>query len=86
MWRHRMGKIRNITINPNSARKPRTAAHASTDLQAIGSWPPRTDRNDSSTITFDFAAAGVDASDFRIGFSDTSTNIEIGKVVIEYTR
>ena len=80
-----MGKIRKITINPNSARKPEllTCTYGTSATVLAATEPTGTN---SSTITFDFAAAGVDASDFRIGFSDTSTNIEIGKVVIEYTR
>ena len=80
-----MGKIRKITINPNSARKPEllTCTYGTSATVLAATEPTGTN---SSTISFDFAAAGVDASDFRIGFSDTSTNIEIGKVVIEYTR
>lgn len=80
-----MGKIRKITIYPNSARKPEllTCSYGAPSTALPAAEPTGTN---SSTITFDFATAGVDASDFRIDFTDTSTNIEIGKVVIEYTK
>lgn len=80
-----MGKIRKITIYPNSARKPELlkCSYGASSTVLPAAEPTGTN---SSTITFDFAAAGVDASDFRIDFTDTSTNIEIGKVVIEYTK
>ena len=80
-----MGKIRKITICPNSARKPELlkCSYGASSTVLPAAEPTGTN---SSTITFDFAAAGVDASDFRIDFTDTSTNIEIGKVVIEYTK
>lgn len=79
------GKIRSITVYPNSARKPEllkcTYGAAGTELAATE--PTGTN---SSTITFDFAAAGIDSDDFRIDYTDTSTNIEVGKVVIKYTK
>lgn len=80
-----MGKIRKITINPNSARKPEllTCTYGASSTVLPAAEPAGAN---SSTITFDFAAAGVDASDFRIDFTDTSTNVEVGKVVIEYTK
>lgn len=80
-----MGKIRKITIYPNSARKPELlkCSYGASSTVLPAAEPTGTN---SSTITFDFAVAGVDASDFRIDFTDTSTNIEIGKVVIEYTK
>ena len=80
-----MGKIRKITVNSNSARKPEllkcSYGAASTALAATE--PVGTN---SSTITFDFATAGVNTSDFRIDFTDTTTNIEVGSVVIEYAK
>lgn len=80
-----LGKVRKITIFPNSARKPElltcTYGASATPLAAVE--PTGTN---SSTITFDFAGAGIESDDFRIDFTDTSTNIEVGKVIIEYTN
>ncbi len=80
-----MGKIRKITVNSNSARKPEllTCSYGSASMVLAATEPAGAN---SSTITFDFATAGVDASDFRIDFTDTTTNIEVGSVVIEYTK
>lgn len=80
-----LGKIRKITINPNSARKPEllTCTYGTSATVLAATEPTGTN---SSTITFDFASAGIDSDDFRIDFTDTGTNIEVGSVVIEYTK
>ena len=80
-----LGKIRKITINPNSARKPEllTCTYGTSATVLAATEPTGTN---SSTITFDFASAGIDSDDFRIDFTDTATNIEVGSVVIEYTK
>lgn len=80
-----LGKIRKITINPNSARKPEllTCTYGAASTVLAAAEPTGTN---SSTITFDFTAAGIDSDDFRIDFTDTATNIEVGSVVIEYTK
>lgn len=80
-----LGKIRKITINPNSARKPEllTCTYGAASTVLAATEPTGTN---SSTITFDFASAGIDSDDFRIDFTDTGTNIEVGSVVIEYTK
>lgn len=80
-----LGKIRKITINPNSARKPEllTCTYGTSATVLAATEPTGTN---SSTITFDFASAGIDPDDFRIDFTDTATNIEVGSVVIEYTK
>lgn len=79
-----MGKIRKITIYPNSARKPELLICTYGEGTVLPATEPT--GTNSSTITFDFATAGVDAADFRIDFNDTATNIEVGRVVIEYTK
>ena len=80
-----LGKIRKITINLNSARKPEllTCTYGTSATVLAATEPTGTN---SSTITFDFASAGIDSDDFRIDFTDTATNIEVGSVVIEYTK
>lgn len=79
-----LGTIRKITVYPNSPRKPELLVCTYGEGTALAATEPT--GTNSSTITFDFASAGVASDNFRIDFTDTSTNIEVGKVVIEYTK
>lgn len=78
-----LGKIKTVTVYPNSARKPSLlkCTYGGTTLAATE--PADTT---SPTITFDFATAGVSADNFRIDFTDTSANVEVGKAVIVYEK
>lgn len=78
-----LGKIKTVTVYPNSARKPTLlkCTYGGTTLAATE--PADTT---SPTITFDFATAGVSADNFRIDFTDTSANVEVGKAVIVYEK
>ena len=80
-----MGKIRKITVNSNSALNPELlkCSYGPASIALAATEPAGTN---SSTITFDFATAGVNTSDFRIDFTDTTTNIEVGSIVIEYAK
>lgn len=81
-----LGKIRKITIMPNSTREPdylKCTYNGGTVLAATEPLGVKT-----ATITFDFA--DVSADDFRIDYvldwTSSVSNVEIGKVVIEYTK
>lgn len=80
-----LGRIRKITVFPNSARKPELLTCTYGPNAAVLPAVEPTGTN-SATITFDFETAGVESGDFRIDFTDTGTNIEVGKTVIEYTK
>lgn len=81
-----LGKIRKITIMPNSTREPdylKCTYNGGTVLAATEPLGVKT-----ATIAFDFA--DVSADDFRIDYvldwTSSVSNVEIGKVVIEYTK
>ena len=81
-----LGKIRKITIMSNSAREPdylKCTYNGGTVLAATEPLGTKT-----ATITFDFA--DVSADDFRIDYvldwTSSVSNVEIGKVIIEYTK
>lgn len=78
-----MGKVKKITIYANSARRPEMLK-----CTADGSPVPAVEPTGTNVtpITFDFVAAGVDSDNFRIDYNDTGSNIEIAKVVIEYSK
>lgn len=83
-----LGKIRKITINSNSTREPdylKCTYDGGTVFPATEPTGVKT-----SVITFDFATAGVSADNFRIDYMTdwiaSPSNVEIGKVVIEYTK
>ena len=81
-----LGKIRKITIMSNSTREPdylKCTYNGGTVLAATEPLGTKT-----ATITFDFA--DVSADDFRIDYvldwTSSVSNVEIGKVIIEYTK
>ena len=78
-----MGRIKSITVYPNSTRDPAMlkCTYGGTTLAAV---EPAGEK--SETITFDFDAAGVSTDSFRIDYTDKSTNVEVGKVVIVYEK
>lgn len=78
-----MGKIKSITVYPNSARDP-AMLKCTYDGTTLAAVEPAGEK--SETITFDFAAAGVVTDNFRIDYTDKSTNVEVGKVVIVYEK
>lgn len=78
-----MGKIKSITVYPNSARDP-AMLKCTYDGTTLAAVEPAGEK--SETITFDFAAAGVATDNFRIDYTDKSTNVEVGKVVIVYEK
>ncbi|OUN78804.1 hypothetical protein B5G09_00135 [Alistipes sp. An54] len=78
-----MGKIKSITVYPNSTRDP-AMLKCTYDGTTLAAVEPAGEK--SKTITFDFAAAGVATDNFRIDFTDKSTNVEVGKVVIVYEK
>lgn len=78
-----MGKIKSITVYPNSTRDP-AMLKCTYDGTTLAAVEPAGEK--SETITFDFAAAGVATDNFRIDFTDKSTNVEVGKVVIVYEK
>ena len=78
-----MGKIKSITVYPNSTRDP-AMLKCTYDGTTLAAVEPAGEK--SKTITFDFAAAGVVTDNFRIDYTDKSTNVEVGKVVIVYEK
>ncbi|WP_273370292.1 DUF4957 domain-containing protein [Alistipes megaguti] len=78
-----MGKIKSITVYPNSTRDP-AMLKCTYDGTTLAAVEPAGEK--SETITFDFAAAGVVTDNFRIDYTDKSTNVEVGKVVIVYEK
>lgn len=78
-----MGRIKSITVYPNLTRDPAMlkCTYGGTTLAAV---EPAGEK--SETITFDFDAAGVSTDSFRIDYTDKSTNVEVGKVVIVYEK
>ena len=78
-----MGKIKSITVYPNSTRDP-AMLKCTYDGTTLAAVEPAGEK--SETITFDFAAAGVATDNFRIDYTDKSTNVEVGKVVIVYEK
>lgn len=78
-----MGTVKKVTLYPNSDRKPQyfTCKAGETVVTAVEA----ADKN-SATITYDFTAAGVTADNFRLDFAETGTNVECGKIVIEYAK
>lgn len=78
-----MGKIKSITVYPNSTRDP-AMLKCTYDGTTLAAVEPTGEK--SETITFDFAAAGVATDNFRIDYTDKSTNVEVGKVVIVYEK
>ncbi len=78
-----MGTVKKVTLYPNSDRKPQyfTCKAGETVVTAVEA----ADKN-SATITYDFTAAGVTADSFRLDFAETGTNVECGKIVIEYAK
>lgn len=80
-----LGKVKRVIIYPNSSRKPKYLTCSYGDNKTLAATEDA-DTN-SATITFDFAAAGIDSDTFRIDYSkEVGTNVEVGKVEIIYEK
>lgn len=78
-----MGRIKSITVYPNSTRDP-AMLQCTYGGTALAATEPAGEK--SGTITFDFEKAGIETDSFRIDFTEKSTNVEVGRVVIVYEK
>ncbi len=79
-----LGKVRKLVLYPNSARKP-SFFTCTADGAVVAAVEDAA--TNSSTITYDFEAAGISADNFTLEYDKTcGSNVECGKVEIFYTK
>ncbi len=84
-----LGKIRKITITMNTGKTYRsqdlTLTYDSADATKVLATTEDAGEK-SDTFTYDFEAAGIETGYFNILHTNPEQNVEVGAVIIEYTK